>query len=86
MWPEELPLTFRADGSTSVNYRLLPMQPGDFLSSYVNFRCSWETFRQPPSTLCVARVSFGNFPCDWETFHQLPSTFCADRTPSDDIP
>ena len=61
MWPEELPLTFRADGRTSVNFHLLPMQPGDFPSTYVNFPCGWETFCQPPSTLCAAEYLLVTF-------------------------
>ena len=53
--------TSHAAGRLSINVHQLSVQPGDLLSTSVNFLCYWETIRQIPSNSRAARRSFGNF-------------------------
>ena len=71
------------------NLRELPstfLQPGDFLSTFINFSCSQITFYQLsvwPGDLLTTSV---NSPGGRETFHQPPSTFRTVGRPSFNFP
>ena len=77
----QLPSPFRLDGRTSVNFRQLSMQPGELLSTSVNFcvaRITSVNFRVAGDLLSI----FVSFPCGQETYRQLLSTFRVAKKPS----
>ena len=61
VWPEDFALAFPMAGTPSVNFFQISVRPGKFSSTSVKFLCSWETFRQPPSTLGAAGRPSVNF-------------------------
>ena len=87
----KLPSTFHAAGrtfvnlvnflygwETFVNICELAVTQGDLPSTSVNIPCHQKTFRQLPSTFCVAKrlsINFSLLPVQRETFRPLPSAY-----------